>query len=90
MRRERDDLERLRDQLRITTAFFDVGLRPRLDVLQAEVDVRQAENAVIKAENSRDTSLAKLNTLLGFSATAGVGYTGQLAQVPFIRFLEHA
>lgn len=88
VRSERDALARLREQLRITTAFFDVGLRPRLDVLQAEVDVRQAENAVIKAENSRDTSLAKLNTLLGFPATAGVGYTGQLAHVPFTRSLE--
>lgn len=88
VRSERDALARLRDQLRITMAFFDVGLRPRLDVLQAEVDVRQAENAVIKAENSRDTSLAKLNTLLGFSATAGIGYAGQLAHVPFTRSLE--
>ncbi len=88
VRSERDALARLRDQLRITTAFFDVGLRPRLDVLQAEVDVYQAENSVIIAENNRETSHARLNTLLGIPATAQVNYTGQLAHVPFSRSLE--
>lgn len=88
VRSQRDALARLQDQLRITTAFFGVGLRPRLDVLQAEVDVRQAENTLIQVENSRDTSLAKLNTLLGLPATAKVKFTGTLAHVPFTRSLE--
>ncbi|MDD4701636.1 MAG: TolC family protein [Desulfovibrio sp.] len=88
VRSERDALARLRDQLRITNAFFDVGLRPRLDVLQAEVDVNQAENSLIKAENNRDTSQAQLNTLLGLSVTTPVNYKGQLAHVPFTKSLE--
>ena len=88
VRSQRDALARLQDQLRITTAFFGVGLRPRLDVLQAEVDVRQAENTLIQVENSRDTSLAKLNTLLGLPATAKIKFTGKLAHVPFTRSLE--
>lgn len=88
VRSQRDALARLQDQLRITTAFYNVGLRPRLDVLQAEVDVRQSENTLIQAENSRDTSLAKLNTLLGLSATAKIKYKGALTHVPFTRSLE--
>ena len=88
VRSQSDALARLQDQLRITTAFFNVGLRPRLDVLQAEVDVRQAENTLIQVENSRDTSLAKLNTLLGLPATAKIKFTGALAHVPFTRSLE--
>ena len=88
VRSQRDALARLKDQLRITTAFYEVGLRPRLDVLQAEVDVRQSENTLIQVENSRDTSLAKLNTLLGFPATAKIKFTGKLAHVPFTRSLE--
>ena len=84
----RDALGRLQEQLRITRAFFDVGLRPRLDVLQAEVDVRQAESALIQVENSRDTSLAMLNTLVGLRADARVGYSGKLMHVPFNRSLE--
>ena len=88
VRSESDSLGRLRDQLRITTAFYEVGLRPRLDVLQAEVNVSEAENLLIKAENSRDTAQAKLNTLLGLAATAPARYVGRLEHVPFRRSLE--
>ena len=87
-RSRRDALARLQDQLRITSAFYKVGLRPRLDVLQAEVDVHKAENTLIDMENRRDTSLARLNTLLGLPAHAAVRYTGKLAHVPFGRSLE--
>ncbi|MDR1658829.1 MAG: TolC family protein [Desulfovibrio sp.] len=85
---ERDSLARLREQLNITKAFHDVGLRPRLDVLQAEVNVSQAENLLVQAENSRDTCLAMLNTLLGLPATAKTAYTGKLAYIPFKLSLE--
>lgn len=83
-----DSLARLRDQLKITQAFYQVGLRPRLDVLQAEVDVSQSENLLIQSENARDTAKAQLNTLLGMSATADVEYVGELRHVPFTRGLE--
>lgn len=88
VRSEQDALARLRDQLRITQAFYDVGLRPRLDVLQAEVDVSNAENLLIQAENTRDTTLAQLNTLVGLPVTSRVRYSGKLAHVPFSRSLE--
>ncbi|MBO4300253.1 MAG: TolC family protein [Desulfovibrio sp.] len=87
-RSRRDALARLKDQLRITTAFYRVGLRPRLDVLQAEVDVHKAENTLIEMENNRDTSLAHLNTLMGLPADSPVRYTGRLTHVPFTRSLE--
>ena len=88
VRSEQDSLSRLRDQLRITQAFFEVGLRPRLDVLQAEVDVSNAEKLLIQAENTRDTAHAELNTLLGLPVTSRVNYTGSLAHVPFGFSLE--
>lgn len=88
VRSESDSLARLRDQLRITRAFHEVGLRPRLDVLQAEVDVSQAETALIQAENSRDTELSQLNTLLGLPATAPIAYAGKLTHTPFNLSLE--
>lgn len=85
---EKEALARLKEQLEITTAYYEVGLRPRLDILQAEVDVSEAESGLIRMETIRDTSLAQLNTLLGFSpATQGV-YSGKLAHVPFDRSLE--
>lgn len=85
---ERDALARLRDQLRITRAFYEVGLRPKLDVLQAEVDVSQAETTLIETENLYANSLAKLNTLLGFPADMSVRYAGSLGFVPFRLTLE--
>ena len=88
VRSEQDSLSRLRDQLRITQAFFEVGLRPRLDVLQAEVDVSNAENLLIQVENTRDTALAELNTLVGLPVTARVNYTGSLNAIPFTGSLE--
>lgn len=83
VRSESESLGRLRDQLRITRAFYEVGLRPRLDVLQAEVDVSQSENLLIQAENIRDTAYARLNTLLGYPAAAQINYQGKLAHIPF-------
>lgn len=88
VRSEGDALKRLREQLSITKAFYAVGLRPRLDVLQAEVDVSRAENLFIQAENKRDTVQALLNTLLGLPATLDPLYVGDLRQVPFKRSLE--
>lgn len=85
---EMESLERLKDQLRITKAFYEVGLRPRLDVLQAEVDVSQAENLLIQAENTRDTAFARLNTFLGYPASAQIDYRGQLSHVPFTLTFE--
>lgn len=84
----RDSLARLREQLRIAQAYFEVGLSPRLDVLQAEVDVSEAESLLIEAENTQATTLARLNTLLGFDATAVNTYTGTLKEVGFRYTLE--
>lgn len=88
VRSESQALGRLRDQLRITRAFYDVGLRPRLDVLQAEVDVSQSESLLIQAENIRDTAFARLNTLLGYPAASQINYQGVLSHVPFKRSFE--
>lgn len=84
----RDSLTRLREQLRIAQAYFEVGLSPRLDVLQAEVDVSEAERLLIEAENTQATTLARLNTLLGFDATAVNTYIGTLKEVGFRYTLE--
>jgi len=88
VRSQRDSLTRLKEQLQITKASFEVGLRPNLDVLQAEVDVSRAESLLIGAENSRETYKAQLNTLLGLSVTAALDYVGVLSPVPFDTGLE--
>ena len=57
-------------------------------MLQAEVDVSEAERLLIEAENTQATTLARLNTLLGFDATAVNTYTGTLKEVGFRYTLE--
>ncbi|MDQ7834114.1 MAG: TolC family protein [Humidesulfovibrio sp.] len=78
-----DSVERLKSQLKVTQAFFDVGLKPKLDVLQAEVDLATAEQAQLKAKNSLDTTRAKLNSLLNLPLEAPVEYVGDLTFTPF-------
>ena len=83
-----DSLARLQDQLKVTTAFYDVGLRPRLDVLQAQVDASEAENALLQAQNILSTQEARLNTLLNLPVEAPVDYMGSLDYIPFDATLE--
>ncbi len=78
-----DSVERLKSQLKVTQAFFDVGLKPKLDVLQAEVDLATAEQTLLKAQNALDTSRAKLNSLLNMPLEAPVEYVGELVYAPF-------
>jgi len=74
---------RLREHLKVTSAFYDVGLKPRLDVLQAEVDLAGAENDLLKARNSVDTQTVRLHTLLNLPLDEDVAYTGGLEYRPF-------
>ncbi|MDL2209762.1 TolC family protein [Desulfovibrio sp. OttesenSCG-928-O18] len=87
-RSARDSLERLRSQLKVTTAFYEVGLKPRLDVLQAEVDVATAEDFLLQTINAYETQLSRLNTLLVLPVEADIRYTGSLAYIPFTRSFE--
>jgi outer membrane protein len=78
-----DSLDRLRSQMTSSQAFYDVGVSPRIDVLQAEVDVSAAESALLVAENAVETQKARLNTLLRLSFDADVEYRGSPEFVAF-------
>lgn len=83
-----DSLDRLRSQLASSQAFYDVGVSPRIDVLQAEVDVSTAESTLLVAENTVATQRARLNTLLLLPLDSVVEYEGELGFIPFTRSLE--
>jgi len=51
-------------QLEVTKAFFDVGIVPKNDVLQAEVSLANAIQGQVKAENDVATAKAAFNILL--------------------------
>ena len=67
VRSAEDSVARLDSQLKVTQAFYDVGLKPRLDVLQAEVDLASARDSLLQAKNSLETQQAQMNTLLNLS-----------------------
>lgn len=81
-------LERARAQLDMAKTAWNIGLRPRLDVLQAETDLAKTEALLIKYENDRNVWLTRLNTLLDLPPDAAVEYKGSLDLTPFRRTLE--
>lgn len=78
-------VDRAMAQLALAQASFKVGVRPRLDVLQAELDLSTTHANLIQAENVRETTRANLNTLLNLPVDAPTDYVGDLALKPFDR-----
>ncbi|MCL1889615.1 MAG: TolC family protein, partial [Desulfovibrionaceae bacterium] len=83
-----DSYNRLAEQLKVTRSFYDVGLRPRVEVLQAEVNVSEAEDLLLRGRNSVETQRVRLNTLLNLPAHVDVQYTGSLEHIPFAGDLD--
>lgn len=79
----KDSVERLASQLKVAQAFYDVGLKPRIDVLRAEAQLSDAENTLLSDQNTVLTQEARLNTLLNLPVNAPIDYEGELAYFPF-------
>lgn len=85
-----DSLTRLNSHLDVSRSFYDVGLVPRLHVLEARVDVSEAEQDLISAQNRVDTLESRLNMLLGLPRNMEVKYEGRLEFVPFTLDLDES
>lgn len=85
-----DSVARLKSQLNVTKAFYEVGLRPRLDLLQAESDLASAEQSLLAARNSVDIQVAQLNSLLNIPLESNVDYVGDLVDTKFAMTLQGA
>jgi outer membrane protein TolC len=84
----KDSVARLESQYKVAQAYYDVGLKPRLDVLQAESDLAQAEQNLLKAENNVLVQTAQLNSLLNLPLNQQTNYVGELAYIPFAMSIE--
>lgn len=78
-----DSVTRLESQLKVISAFYEVGLKPKAEVLDAEVDLATARQDLLTAQNAVSTQIAQLNTLLNIPLEANVDYVGELTRVPF-------
>lgn len=88
VRSAEDAVERLREQRNVAQGFYDVGLRPKLDILQAEVNLSEAESQLIVAQNTAAIEKAQLHTLLGLPVESPARYKGELVLVPFEKNFE--
>jgi len=76
-------------QLEVTKAFFEVGIIPKNDLLQAEVSLANARQSLVKAENDVATAKASFNTLLRREISAPLSVVDILEYQPFpLRFEE--
>ncbi|MBI9079903.1 MAG: TolC family protein [Pseudodesulfovibrio sp.] len=78
-----DSVARLESQLKVISAFYEVGLKPKAEVLDAEVDLATAKQDLLMAQNEVSTQQAQLNTLLNIPLEADANYVGELSHVPF-------
>jgi len=76
-------------QLEVTKAFFEVGIVPKNDLLQAEVRLANARQGLVKAESDLAVAKASFNTLLRREINAPLSVVDILEYKPFpLRFEE--
>ena len=70
-------------QLEVTKAFFEVGIVPKNDVLQAEVNLANARQSLVTAENNVATAKASFNILLRRDINTPLNVVDILEYKPF-------
>lgn len=85
-----DAVARLQSQLKVTRAYFEVGFKPKYDVLQAEADLAIAQQNLSIAETARDTQQTNLNAFLNLPVQEQINYVGELTEIPFLRKLTES
>jgi outer membrane protein TolC len=78
---QRQALERAGLNLKSVKGFYDVGTRPKSDVVRAEVDVANARVDLIRAENAERVARVALNTAMGVAATTKFDMVDNLVYV---------
>ncbi|MBT3348658.1 MAG: TolC family protein [Thiotrichales bacterium] len=74
-------LERLREQSRISTIFYEQGSAWKNEVLQSEVTIAQAEKGLFASQNSIRTTEATLNQLMDRNIDAELKVSGELTKL---------
>ena len=77
-------------QLEVSKAFFEVGLIPKNDVLQAEVRLANARQALVKAENAVALAKSLFNNLLRREINTPLEVVDILEYKPFPLIFEES
>ena len=81
-------IKQLEGQLQISQAYFEVGLIPKADVLQAEVNLANGLQVLVKSENDLAVARAAFNNLLRRDLNTPVEVVDILLYKPFPLTLE--
>ncbi|MEW6188180.1 MAG: TolC family protein [Thermodesulfobacteriota bacterium] len=68
----REDLQRTQEHLKQAQGFYQVGLKAKIDVTQAEVAVITAQKALLQAENNIQTAWVTLTAAMGIDFPRGI------------------
>ncbi len=77
-------IKRAEEQLNTTKVGYELGLRPRLDVLQAEVDLATLENNLVQVKNQKEIVRAALQSMLALPITQETEFVGSFNTLPKI------
>lgn len=83
-------VERAKEQLETATNGYEIGTRPKIDVLQAQYELSSSEATLIENENNLNSVRANLNALLNLPVQEETDYIGRLDSVPFKMEFEQA
>lgn len=83
-------VERAQEQLDTATNGYEIGTRPKIDVLQARYELSSSEATLIENENNLNSVRANLNALLNIPVEMDTDYIGKLDSVPYKIAFEDA
>jgi outer membrane protein len=76
-------VEQLRAELETAKNFYDVGMSPKIDVLDAEVRLAEAEQQLVRTQNALRIAEASFNTILRMPIDHDVAVVDILSYSPF-------
>ena len=81
-------VEQLQAQLKVAEDFYEVGMSPKIDVLEAEVRLAEAQQQLIRVANEFRLAKARFNTILRRPIDEDVAVTDVLSDKPYKRPYE--
>ena len=81
-------VQQLEAQLKVAQDFYEVGMSPKIDVLEAEVRLAEAQQQLIRAANDLRLAKAGFNTILRRPIDQEVAVTDVLSDKPYKRPYE--
>ena len=81
-------VEQLQAELKTAQNFYDVGMSPKIDVLDAEVRLAEAEQQLIRTENALRIAEATFNTILRRPIDQELAVEDILSYQPYDRSYE--